>query len=101
MCRGYASRGAARDPAIAMKLLLRIVVLLFAVALLAAIGGGVFARSQVRASLPQLDGNAAIDGLSASVKVERDSLGVPTITGQTREDVARALGFLHAQDRFF
>ena len=53
-----------------MKLALRIVVLLFAVALIAAIGGGVFARSQVRASLPQLDGNAAIDGLTASVKVD-------------------------------
>ena len=26
---------------------------------------------------------------------------MPTITGATREDVARALGFLHAQDRFF
>src|SRR5204863_776587 len=32
---------------------------------------------------------------------DRDALGVPTITGATREDVARALGFLHAQDRFF
>jgi penicillin amidase len=33
--------------------------------------------------------------------VERDALGVPTITGATRADVARALGFSHAQDRFF
>ncbi len=33
--------------------------------------------------------------------VTRDALGVPTITGRSREDVARALGFLHAQDRFF
>ena len=27
--------------------------------------------------------------------------GVPTIRGATRDDVARALGYLHAQDRFF
>jgi penicillin G amidase len=56
---------------------------------------------RIRASLPQLDGRAAIHGLSADVTVDRDALGVPTIHGQTRADVARALGFLHAQDRYF
>ena len=55
----------------------------------------------MRASLPQVDGTAAIAGLTSNVRVDRDALGVPTITGATREDVARALGFLHAQDRFF
>src|SRR5438552_17728141 len=35
------------------------------------------------------------------VTVQRDSLGVPTIRGETRVDVARALGWLHGQDRFF
>ncbi|MFM9029360.1 MAG: penicillin acylase family protein, partial [Opitutaceae bacterium] len=33
--------------------------------------------------------------------VERDALGVPTLRGANRADVARALGWLHAQDRFF
>ena len=56
---------------------------------------------QMRASLPPLDGEVAVAGLSAPVKIERDTLGVPTITGANRADVARALGFLHAQDRFF
>ena len=65
------------------------------------VGGGLYARSRVRASLPQLTGSATIAGLAAEVTVERDALGVPTITGTTREDAARALGFLHAQDRFF
>jgi penicillin amidase len=55
----------------------------------------------LRASLPQLDGEAALAGLSAPVTVERDALGVPVIRGATREDVARATGFVHAQDRFF
>ena len=49
----------------------------------------------------KLDGTVAIQGLSAKVRVDRDGLGVPTLTGTTREDVAGALGFLHAQDRFF
>ncbi|HBL30011.1 MAG TPA: penicillin acylase, partial [Acidobacteria bacterium] len=33
--------------------------------------------------------------------MERDALGVPTIRADSRVDGARALGFLHAQDRFF
>ena len=56
---------------------------------------------KMRASLPQLDGQASITGLSAKVTVERDAQGVPTLRGSSRLDVAVALGFLHAQDRFF
>src|SRR6478672_11765676 len=56
---------------------------------------------RIRASLPQLDGTAAISGLGANVTVQRDALGVPTIRGANRIDVARALGWLHGQDRFF
>lgn len=54
----------------------------------------------VHASLPQLDG-ARTAPLSAAVTIERDALGVPTVKGQTRDDVAYASGFVHAQDRFF
>ena len=56
---------------------------------------------QLRGSLPPLDGERSVAGLAARVKIERDALGVPTITGTSRIDVARATGFLHAQDRFF
>ncbi len=56
---------------------------------------------QMRGSLAQLDGNRSLTGLGAPVKIERDTLGVPTLTGASRVDVARALGFVHAQDRFF
>lgn len=52
-------------------------------------------------SLPQLDGEQVLEGLSAQVTVERDALGVPTISGANRIDIARAAGFLHAQERFF
>ena len=56
---------------------------------------------KLRASLPQLDGQAVIAGLESRATVERDVQGVPTIHGTNRLDVARALGFIHAQDRFF
>ncbi|QGZ58694.1 penicillin acylase family protein [Paraburkholderia acidiphila] len=54
----------------------------------------------LRGSLPQLDGTHAAP-LSAPVTIGRDALGVPTVQGSTRGDVAYASGFLHAQDRFF
>lgn len=56
---------------------------------------------KVRGSLPILDGELALDGLQQQVLIERDSKGVPSIFSQTRSDTAYALGFLHAQDRFF
>ena len=53
------------------------------------------------ASLPTLDGNLEAAGLERPVEVDRDSLGVPTIRGENRKDIAYATGFVHAQDRFF
>jgi penicillin amidase len=55
----------------------------------------------LRASLPALDGATALAGLAAPVSIERDALGVVTVRGGSRDDVARALGFVHAQERFF
>ena len=65
-----------------------------------AVAGGWFYH-RARASLPQLDGSSALAGLGAPVTVARDALGVPTLRGQTRADLSRALGWLHAQERFF
>jgi penicillin amidase len=61
--------------------------------------GWIFWR--IRASLPLLDGSVRTTGLSAAVTVDRDALGVPTIRAGSRVDAARALGWLHGQDRFF
>lgn len=79
------------------RLLGSVVSVLVVVALVAA--GWFYTR--LRASLPQLDGTAAVAGMGATVTVQRDALGVPTIRGENRADVARALGWLHGQDRFF
>lgn len=64
-------------------------------------GAGLWYYRQIRASLPQLDGERALPGLGAPVEIERDDLGVPTLRAASRTDAARALGFVHAQDRFF
>ncbi|HRG55113.1 MAG TPA: hypothetical protein PLG56_03680, partial [Lacunisphaera sp.] len=48
---------------------------------------------QLRGSLPVLDGDLPVAGLTAPVTITRDALGVPTIAGTARTDVARATGF--------
>ena len=83
--------------AIRFRLLASVLSVLLVVALLIATGLWWLMRS----NLPRLDGVAALPGLSSPVTVERDAAGVPTIRGANRTDVARALGYLHAQDRYF
>ena len=55
----------------------------------------------LRGSLPQLDGELALPGLSAPVSIQRDALGVLTVEAANETDMARALGYVHAQERFF
>jgi penicillin amidase len=74
---------------------------LLAVLLVAAASALLWGRSELRASLAILDGQQRLSGLSGAVTVTRDALGIPAIRGTSREDVARASGFLHAQDRYF
>ncbi len=87
------------SPAVTVRLRLLASVLSVLLFVALALAGGLWWLT--RRSLPQLDGTAALPGLAAAVTVERDALGVPTIRGASRVDVARALGYLHAQDRFF
>jgi penicillin G amidase len=60
-----------------------------------------FAYFVARSALPQLDGTLAVKGLSASVKVTRDSHGVPAIEAATLEDLFLAQGYMTAQDRLW
>jgi penicillin amidase len=84
-----------------MRVLVRAGLILLALLIIAGVAGGFWARRQLTASLPQLDGTLTVAGLSAPVTIARDDLGIPTVVGKSREDVARALGVLHAQERFF
>lgn len=55
----------------------------------------------VQRSFPQLDGEKTLPGLTAEVSVQRDALGIPTITAATSRDLFYAQGYVHAQDRFW
>lgn len=55
----------------------------------------------MRASLPTMDGTLVLRGLAAPVVVRRDVRGVVTIEADNERDAIRALGYVHAQERFF
>jgi penicillin amidase len=57
--------------------------------------------SKVDGALPVLDGKKTVFGLKKSAIIERDEQGIATIKAQSRNDIAVALGFVHAQERFF
>lgn len=84
-----------------MKKILRIVSW-FIVAMLALVVATIMAAYLgFRASLPQLDGDAAAAGFKSPVVATRDSQGTVNITAKEPLDAMRALGFIHAQERFF
>ena len=61
----------------------------------------ILAWALLRASLPQLNGNITLPGLQAPLSLARDDLGTLIVQGENRLDLARGLGFVHAQERFF
>jgi penicillin amidase len=80
-----------------MKLIRRSLIVLM---LLALIGIGAV-WWLLHGSLARLDGEHALPGLAAPVTVTRDALGTVGIDAANAEDMARALGFVHAQERYF
>ena len=79
----------------------RVLLGLLAVVLVGAIVATVVVVSAVRDSLPRTSGEATLPGLAADVTVMRDASGIPHIYGDSMTDLARAQGYVHAQERFF
>ena len=84
-----------------LGILRRVVPIVLAVLLvLLVVSGGAFVLV-TRSSFPQTTGTLKLDGLTGKVDVIRDKFGVPHIYADTPEDLFRAQGFVHAQDRYF
>lgn len=79
----------------------RIALSLFGILVLLLAGAAAYAYWVAHAALPQLDGSLKVRGLSAPVKVIRDSHGVPAIEAATLEDLFLAQGYVTAQDRLW
>lgn len=80
-----------------MKLLLRL--LGASTLVLALLAGGAYLY--LRQSLPQVDGEIRLAGLSGPVEILRDRYGIPHIHAGSPADASFALGFVHAQDRLW
>ena len=54
-----------------------------------------------RRPLPETSGTLEVVGLQGEVEVIRDADGIPQLYGDSVDDLMRAQGFVHAQERFF
>ncbi|WP_406387405.1 penicillin acylase family protein [Streptomyces sp. NBC_00211] len=80
----------------------RLIVLVLVLALLTGFGYGTYwSMDNVRASFPQATGTLKVPGLTGTVEVKRDSHGIPQLYADNDDDLFRAQGFVHAQDRFW
>jgi penicillin amidase len=52
-------------------------------------------------AMPEYYGRVALPGLSAEARVWRDDYGVPHIFAASFDDAARALGYIHANERLY
>ena len=84
-----------------MRKILRISAKILVAALILVVAVVVAGWCAVRASLPKLDGDIKLGSLSAPVALTRDADGTVAITAQNAFDAMRALGYVHAQERFF
>ncbi|WP_230209024.1 penicillin acylase family protein [Nostocoides sp. HKS02] len=83
-------------------ILARRVALAVAALLVVALGvGAVLAVTWVRRPFPTTEGEISVPGLTGKVQVLRGDHGIPQIYADNAEDLFRAEGFVHAQDRFF
>jgi penicillin amidase len=69
------------------------------VAVLVLIGGA--GAWYLHSKQPVREGEMSLPGLRAAVSVRYDERGVPHLRAENQDDLYRALGYVHAQDRLF
>jgi len=79
----------------------RVAFVVIAAIVVLATAAAFFLTWTIQRSFPQISGEVALKGLQDSATVQRDDLGIPTITASSTDDLFFAQGFTHAQDRFF
>src|SRR4029453_13107744 len=55
----------------------------------------------IRRSLPVVDGEASVQGISAPIEIVRDADAIPHVFATTKLDALYGLGYVHAQDRLW
>jgi penicillin G amidase len=80
-----------------MKWLKRILLALIVLVTGAAVGGYLWIKS----SAPDYSGELTLGGLNAPVDVWFDDYGIPHIKAESKADLYRAFGYVHASERLF
>ncbi|MGE5147538.1 MAG: penicillin acylase family protein, partial [Candidatus Eiseniibacteriota bacterium] len=75
----------------------RLVAVLVVLLILVGVGGYFWLRT----SLPKTSGALIVQGIDKPVEIVRDANAVPHIFASSDKDAYFALGFVHAQDRFW
>ncbi|MCU1432668.1 MAG: peptidase penicillin amidase [Actinotalea sp.] len=80
---------------------LRVLAVFAGAMVLVLVAGVAVVTGVIRRPLPDHTGALDVAGLTSEVTVLRDARGVPSIYADNAEDLFRAQGYVHAQDRFF
>lgn len=62
---------------------------------------GIYLYLHLQSSLPPLEGEFRVDGITHTVSIVRDERGIPTVLAQNDRDAYFSMGYLHAQDRLW
>jgi penicillin amidase len=84
-----------------MSTLKRVLAVVLALLILAILGLILYGVILVRSSFPKTDGTVQLPGIVEEVEVFRDSYGIPHIYASNEHDLFLAMGYVHAQDRFW
>lgn len=86
---------------LSMFALVRFVFYIISIAIIISALVGLSGYVAIQGSLPKLEGSFSHNALESGVRIDRDINGLVTISSNSRNDSAFALGFVHAQERFF
>ncbi len=84
-----------------MRTLIKVTIGIVASLIIIFVIGGYIFYSTLTASLPTYSGELIVPSIKEEVKIYFDSLAIPYIFAENDEDVAFALGYLHARERMF
>lgn len=84
-----------------MKLMKKILVIIFIVILVVFIGGYIFVNHIATKGLPDYSTDIQLKGLKNKVTIYRDGFAIPHIYAKNDEDLYRATGYVLAQDRLW
>lgn len=80
---------------------LKVIIGIFSSLIAITIFAAIFFYQMLISSLPKYEGTIQSNKIFSDIEIYRDSLAIPYIFTETDEDVAFAIGYLHAQERLF